>query len=62
MKTENGIYEYYIPVLLRPYIKFRVESPGYISKEVIVKRTVGFDIVKIPKSGKDIRVDLDPFQ
>lgn len=62
MTTDNGVYEYFIPVLVRPYIKFRVESPGYISKEVIVKRTIGFDIVKIPKSGKEIRVDLNPIQ
>ena len=61
--TSNGVYEYVLPKLIRPYIKFKVESPGYESTEVIVKRTFSLlSLLKIPKSSKEIRVDLKPHQ
>lgn len=61
LTTQSGVYSYYIPRLSRSFVKFKVESPGYVSKEVVVKRTIGFNnLLQIPKKGRNIKIDLEP--
>ncbi len=40
MITDNGVYVYDIPKLRRVYTRLKVESPGYQTKFLKIKRTL----------------------